>query len=253
MKTAEDYNTEDTPGALRIHHFSLLPIGQEASRKAGQVDFTMLKRAVCARIALMDTVIQTPSNRKSAKGLRTVFWWIGWITLTIIAFFIAAFVWTPIIAHNFGSIRETKAAVLWVTAVFGTWLIVLFPLIVVMYQKVDKAYDEARNRREKAAREFRSIAVDAKKRLLPLSLSEKLKGCAETIEGGHLVTVTLQDGRRIDHVFIANQCEILGIYNATEMAFAGSDVVDLAPVDMNHPPQFFITSWLRLDGVKAPD
>ncbi len=185
---------------------------------------------------------------KPKSSSQTVVWWVLWIVLTIGSFFIAAAVWTPLIAKHFGSVRETRASVIWVAAVFGTWMVLLLPLIVVMYQKVDKAYEDARVRREKAANRFRSILIDKPKRLLAPNVSAKLKDVPETIEGGHLVTVLLKDGRKIPNVFIAGREEILGIYDYTEMPFEGKEVVDVIPEDFTTVPNFFTTNWLRLDG-----
>ncbi|HXV28571.1 MAG TPA: hypothetical protein VD913_06355 [bacterium] len=186
-------------------------------------------------------------NRKS--GSQTVFWWITWIVLTIVSFFAAAAVWTPLISRHFGSIHENKNAILWVGAVFGSWMVILVPLIIVMYQKVDKAYDDARIRREKAAARFRSIFVEKSKRLIPPEISKKLASIPETVKGGHLVNATLKDGRHIPSVFISGGSEILGIYDASEMTFEGSDVAAAEIADMSHPPRFSVPQWLRLDGV----
>ena len=115
-------------------------------------------------------------NSKKSGGSQTILWWVIWIALTIGSFFVASAIWTPVIASRFGSVRETKPAVLWITAVFGTWMVILLPLIILMYQKVDKAYEDARIRREKAALRFRSIRVDKSKRLIP----QKLRATLET-------------------------------------------------------------------------
>ena len=58
--------------------------------------------------------------KTKTSGTQTVFWWVVWISLTIGSFFVAAAVWTPFIAKHFGSIQQTRNAVIWVAAVFGT-------------------------------------------------------------------------------------------------------------------------------------
>jgi len=195
-----------------------------------------------------------PSKSTSKKpGSQTVLWWVAWICLTILSFFVAVAIWTPVIASRFGPIQNTKAAVLWVTAVFGTWMIILIPLMIVMYHKVDKAYEDARIRREKAASRFRSVLVDKSKRLISPELSKQLQALPETIAGGHLVTAALKDGRRIPHVFIAHRSEILGIYDATELTFEGNDVVTIEAADMAQPPRFLPANWLRVDGISFPE
>ena len=191
--------------------------------------------------------------QKKASGTQTIFWWVVWITLTIASFFVASAFWTPVIAKKFGSIHETRNAVLWIVAVFGTWMAALVPLIIVMYSKVDKTYEDARLRREKTAMRFKSISVEKSKRLLSPDLSKKLENVPETISGGHLVTVTLQDGRKIPHVFISEKTEILGVYDAEGLRFEAADIRDMEPADLNNLPSFLAPNWLRLDGVSAPD
>lgn len=191
--------------------------------------------------------------RKKSSGTQTIFWWVAWITLTIASFFVAAAFWTPFIAKKFGSIHETRNSILWIVAVFGTWLATLVPLIIVMYSKVDKAYEDARLQREKAALRFKSIPVEKSKRLLPASLAAKLEHSPEVIQGGHLVTLILKDGRKIPNVFIAGKTEILGIYDAEELNFEVRDIQEIELSDLNTLPSFLTPNWLRLDGVTAPE
>ena len=191
--------------------------------------------------------------RKKSSGTRTIFWWVVWITLTIASFFVAAAFWTPFIAKKFGSIHETRNSVIWIVAVFGTWMAALVPLIIMMYSKVDKAYEDARLRREKSALRFKSIPVDKSKRLLPSGLAAKLEHSPEAIQGGHLVTLLLKDGRRVPNVFIAGKTEILGIYDAEELNFEAGDIREIELSDLNTLPPFLTSHWLRLDGVTAPE
>lgn len=186
---------------------------------------------------------------KAVKKDRTVLWWIIWITATIASFFIAHAIWTPWIAEHFGSIRSTKTAIIWLVAVFGTWMIILFPLIVVMYQKIDKAYEDARIKREQRANQFRSIKVDRSKRLIKDSLRAELIAQAETIDGGYLVNVTLTNGQTYPNVFIGKGEEVLGIYDQDHMPFEGSEIETVEVVDLNEPTFFTSNKWLRLDGV----
>lgn len=190
------------------------------------------------------------SSQPHAMG--AVFWWVVWITLTIVSFFAAVWFWTPIIARKFGPVHETHAAIIWLIAVFGSWLICLVPLIILMYSKVDKAYEDARIKREQASNRFKSLNIDRDKRLLPIPLRDKLKGLPETIESGHLVTVLLKNGEKIPYVFIGSGSEILGIYDHSEMPFKTSEIADILPEDLSQPlPRFLTTKWLRLDGVTA--
>ncbi len=187
-------------------------------------------------------------RREPQKGLQAILWWVVWISLTILSFFGAVAIWSPIIARHFGSVREGQAAVFWVIAVFGTWMIFLVPLIVYMYFRVDKAYDDARIRREKAAMRFRSIEVPSNKRALRPEVASHLTPLPETIQGGHVVALRLTDGREIPYAFIAQRREILGLYNQREMSFTGGDVVQVIPYP-ELPPLLVAANWLRLDGV----
>jgi hypothetical protein len=119
-----------------------------------------------------------------------------------------------------------------------------------MYQKVDKAYEDARIRRETAAQKFRSLNIDRERRLLNPALRQKLRNAPETIQGGHLVNARLKDGREIPNLFIAGGEEILGIYDQENLPFEASEIFDIEQVDMTHPPFFTPTKWLRLDGVQ---
>ena len=195
----------------------------------------------------------TTLPKQKPKGIQTILWWVGWITLTILSFFVAAAFWTPLIAHHVGSVRETKPAILWVTAVFGTWMVFLVPLIIFMYQRVDKVYEDARIRREQNALRFRSIVVPIEKRRIPEKFSKKLAQVPETILGGHLVNVTLHSGEKIPTVFISERREILGIYDARELTFEGSQIAAVELVDMSKPPVFLTANWLRLDGATSPE
>jgi len=191
-------------------------------------------------------------TKTASQGTQTILWWVAWITLTIVSFFAAAAFWTPLIANHLGSVRQSRNAIIWVAAVFGTWMIFLVPLIVFMYQKVDKAYEDARIRRENNANRFRSILVPEEDRRIPAKLSEKLAALPLTVNGGHLVNITLQNGSQIPNVFISECREVLGVYNARQLTFAAKDIHDLELVDMNTPPVFLTSLWLRLDGATAP-
>ena len=190
------------------------------------------------------------------KEPSTVGWWIGWITLTIASFFVSCYFWTGVIARHAGNMDRPGVPILWVTAVFGSWMVLLVPLIIVMYRKVDKAYEDARIRREtiqfqKAKDNFRvrSILVEASERRLKNELTAKLKRCPETIKHGHLVTATLNNGQKVPNVFILNKKEVLGIYGVKEVSFKIADIADVEPVAMHQIPNFKSEEWLRLDGV----
>ena len=116
----------------------------------------------------------TNSGRQSTqRDEQSVLWWVGWITLTIVSFFVACIFWTPWIARHVGAMNHAAAPALWITAVFGSWMVLLVPLIVVMYNKVDRAYEEARIRREQEAEKkapgpspVKNVSIPESERLL---------------------------------------------------------------------------------------
>ena len=186
----------------------------------------------------------------------TVFWWVGWISLTIVSFFISCYFWTGFIAAHAGNMQKPGVPILWVTAVFGSWMLLLVPLIIVMYSKVDKAYEDARIAREtavfneaKEAFHIKSIYIENSKRLLNKHLTKKLKKMPEAIKRGHLVTAMLRDGRKIENVFVLNKKDVLGVYGVEDLSFEIGDIVDLEAANLDQLPDFKSKNWLRLDGV----
>jgi hypothetical protein len=187
---------------------------------------------------------------------QSVVWWVGWILLTIATFFLSSYFWTGFIANHVGPMSQRGVPILWVTAVFGSWMVLLVPLIIVMYNKVDKAYEDARIAREKrqferARNEFniKSVFIEENERLLAPNLQAKLKKIPETIKRGHLVTALLRDGRKISNVFVKNRREVLGVYGLDPLSFEIKDIVDLEPAVWEEVPAFTYENWLRLDGV----
>lgn len=198
---------------------------------------------------------QIPFGTKSKGGFA---WWLLWIALTIATFFASAGFWTWFYALGGGSIQDPGAAPRWVFSVFGTWMIALIPLMIVMYQKVDQAYENARLRREEREgkeenrQRPKAVYLDPTKRFLESSLIQKLKKMPPTLKrsghSGHLVTAILKDGRRFANVFVANQSEVLGIYGYNNLPFEGKDIVDVEPADLDQALFFSEENWLRLDG-----
>ena len=197
---------------------------------------------------------ETVMGHMDKQDESTVTWWLIWISLTIGSFFLAVWLWTPFIAKHFGSIKNPGVTLLWVISVFGTWLVVLIPLMIFMYRKVDQAYEDARIKRETRLEKFKdpvkikAVFVEESKRRIPKTLTQKLKAVPNTIKGGHLVTAVLKDGRRIEHVFIANRQIILGVYDQLGFSFDARDIADVELTDLTHPPDFTQKMWLRLDG-----
>lgn len=194
-------------------------------------------------------------NRLSAEDETNVTWWIGWMALTIAAFFASAGFWTWYFAKGGGNIQDPGASGRWVFAVFGTWMVALLPLFIVMYQKVDRAYENARLRKEEGETKKprpKAVWIDPEKRRLEEPLVRKLKQLPVTLKKGrdlgHLVTAVLRDGRKFQNVFIANRAEILGIYGYPNLPFEAGEIVDLEPANLDQLPSFSEENWLRLDG-----
>ncbi len=191
------------------------------------------------------------------KSDSTVLWWIGWIMLTILSFFVSCYFWTGFIAERVGPMSKSGVPFLWVSAVFGTWMVLLVPLIVLMYTKVDKAYEDARLTKEAA--EFHKTkddfgvkfaSVNGSDRFLPKNLSDKLKKVPAAIPKGHLVTAILKNGSRVENVFILNKKEVRGIYGLDRLNFDLKDISDLEPANLDRLPDFRTEHWLLLDGAE---
>lgn len=194
-------------------------------------------------------------NRLDRQDETHVVWWIGWIALTIASFFASAGFWTWHLARAGKSIHETANARLWIFSVFGTWMIALLPLIVVMYRKVDRAYENARRQREQTEGKRprpKTLFIDPALRILEEPLKQKLKRWPATLksgaERGHLVTAILKDGRRFPNVFVVNGREVLGIYGCEALPFEVKEIADLELNDLEKVPAFTESGWLRLDG-----
>lgn len=194
------------------------------------------------------------SKEKKQSGFSVVWWWLLWIAVTILSFFAAAALWTPVIARYCGNMSQPGVPIIWVTAVFGTWMIVLVPLIIVMYNKVDRAYEDARMRRESAALmharqnlPFKAFWVDDSERLLAQPLADKLKKIPGTLKNGKLVKAVLRGGKVIENVFVLDNQEVVGIYGLDRLDFALRDIVDLQPMDLDRLPAYEAGRWLRLD------
>ena len=196
---------------------------------------------------------------ENSNDSRAVLWWVGWIVLTLVSFFVCAYFWTGIIAKYVGPISKPGVSILWVAAVFGSWMVLLVPLIVVMYNKVDKAYEDARMSREtrqatqtQSELGVRSVDIESSHRILSKELREKIKSIPQAIPRGHLVTVILKNGKKIHNVFIRDKKEILGVYDTSIMGFQIGDIADLEPSNLDRLPAFKPEKWLRLDGVGTP-
>lgn len=199
-----------------------------------------------------------PSSRQTS-GLKAVTWWMAWIAVTIVSFFVSCWFWTGFLARNYGTMDKPGAPILWVTAVFGTWMILLVPLIVVMYAKVDKAYEDARINREGSAYDktrramgVRCLDIPQRDRRLSESHRRQLRRIPQTIRNGHLVSLVLQGGRTVRYAFILNGAELAGVYAESDPRVLASQIEEILPVPAGEIPDFEASGWVRLDGVGVP-
>lgn len=201
-----------------------------------------------------DSVRGSPLKQKE----HPVLWWIGWIVLTILAFFVSCYLWTVVIARYVGPVSNPGVSVLWVVAVFGTWMLMLVPLIIVMYNKVDKAYDESRVKKEKKNRDFMAtqfpvpfLEVERSRRLLPEKVRQMIRKMPRTMKNAHLVTLVFRDGTRLYNALVWDASEIVGVYDAKEYLINAQDAASAEPVDPVQLMPVDYDRWLRLGESEA--
>ena len=189
-----------------------------------------------------------------------VLWWMGWILLTILTFFVSCYFWTGFIAAHVGPMTQKGVPILWVSAVFGCWMVLLVPLIILMYNKVDRAYEDARIRRQSQAQKLlasrfpvRSLVVEEDRRLLPKELRKKLKKLPKTLKQGQLVSLLFKDGKRVENVFVFGAEEIVGVYGRGDFPFDAREAVgvELADPAQSNPVDY--DKWLRLKSADEAD
>lgn len=135
----------------------------------------------------------------------------------------------------------------WMKAVFATWLVILFPFLILMYRQADRIFKTAVVRQTYIPK-FKSVYIEPSKRFLPQKMAEKIKTFTPTLSSGHVVTAVLKSGERVPHVFVLNANEILGVYDKMELGFEARDVVDVQKMDPGDLPPYEEAKWLRLDG-----
>jgi len=133
----------------------------------------------------------------------------------------------------------------WAKAVFGSWLVILIPFLVLMYRKADAIFTRAVARQTYQPK-YRTHFVDRPKRLLPAGLAARLRSIPPVLPNGHVVTLVLKDGRRIPHVFVSRG-EVLGVYGRPHPDFDAPDAVDLQPMSAKDLPAYEEEKWLRFD------
>jgi uncharacterized membrane protein len=191
--------------------------------------------------------------KKEERGEHTVFWWVGWTVLTIVTFFVPCYLWTKFIAAKYGSMDQPGIPVLWVALVFGSWMVLLVPLIIVMYNKVDRGYEDARLAREKQALELlatrfpvKAIEIEEARLLLPKAVKSRLKRLPKTVKKGQLVTLKMRDGTLVPDVFVFENSEIVGVYGRTDFPFDAREAVEAKLEDAGKAMPVDYDRWLRI-------
>ena len=132
----------------------------------------------------------------------------------------------------------------WAKAVFGTWIAVLIPFLILMYRKADDIFQTA-NSRQTYEPNYRKIFVPLEQRLLPDALARQIQAQKPILPNGHLAQLRLKNGQTVPNVFIVKGREIVGIYDREGFDFAMSDITALEPA--GEIPVFEESRWLRLD------
>jgi len=136
----------------------------------------------------------------------------------------------------------------WLKAVAATWIVTLIPFLILMYRKADVVFREAEARQTQRGPVFKAIFVEKAKRILPEDVQAAIKASPETLSGGHVVLLTLMDGREIPHVFVLQSREILGLYARPGMDFSAAEIRSAQVLTQDELPPYDEAQWLRLDG-----
>ncbi len=136
----------------------------------------------------------------------------------------------------------------WLKAVIGTWLVLLVPFLVLMYLKADAIFKAAVKRQSYQGPIFHSTFVEKTKRMLPESIRRKLKGLPTLLNNAQIGHLKLKNGRIVEHAFVLNGSEILGLYDRDEMDFNASEIEDVELLEESRLPPYEEQKWLRLDG-----
>jgi hypothetical protein len=133
----------------------------------------------------------------------------------------------------------------WGKCVFGTWLAILIPFLVLMYRQADNLFKAAETRQTYQPR-HRTQTVDPVQRQISPAVAAQLKAIKTTLPNGHVVTAILTDGRRVDSVFILNARELLGVYDRETLGFTASDIHSVESIPLDKLPAYEENLWLRL-------
>ncbi len=136
----------------------------------------------------------------------------------------------------------------WAKAVFGSWLVMVIPFLILMYRKADAIFKTAVVRQTGNSLRHGKIFLEKSRRVLSRSIVEKLKTFPPTLPKGHVVTAVLKDGRKVPDVFVFNASEMLGVYDRDSVDFDSQDILDIELTPLDQLPPYEESKWLRLDG-----
>lgn len=166
----------------------------------------------------------------------------------LVAFIVAnSFFWTFQLRGRISLTLGSGMSPLWVKAVLSSTLIFLIPFLVLMYRKADRLIKAFGANGLETRSLYQKAAIARSQRVISPELASKLDKKSCILPGAHIVTAYLCDGRKVPHVFVANQNEIMGIYDQKELGFSGTDVVDLEVMNQNDLPAYEESKWLRFD------
>lgn len=156
--------------------------------------------------------------------------------------------WSLILKERVMTAHSEGLDKVWFKAVLGSWLTLMIPFLIFMYRKADAIFKTAVAHQTGTHEKPKMVFRERDRRLLPDQIAVRLKNLPETLPQGHVVTVILRDGRRIQNVFILNSSEILGVYNHSGLDFESRDILDIECTSSDQLPVYEESKWLRFEG-----
>jgi glucan phosphoethanolaminetransferase (alkaline phosphatase superfamily) len=144
--------------------------------------------------------------------------------------------------------RTSDTWILWLRAILASYLASFIPFLIFAYQKAEVLFQKASIRQLAKETSFKRQFVARNKRCLPQHFQKRLQSLPETLPGGHVVTVSLKNGRAIPHVFIYKTREVLGLYNVPSFDWSVSDIQEMSVIQPDQLPPYEESKWMRLDG-----
>lgn len=179
----------------------------------------------------------------------TVSWWLRWMALVVVGLGASCAFWTWVFGTDLWSRDLSGKFGLWVLAVFGSWAAVLIPATAVIRRKLTQARGEARRKKEEEAERSKGIWVEESKRRLDALWADQLKRTPQTLAGAHIVSATLQDGRKIPNVVVSRCKEVVGVHGDGHWPFEVKDIAELEVVPRSELEKLDPEGWFWIDAV----